>query len=456
MTRTDAEAADLAVGRPGRTRRSAVRAAPADGAAAPVRTVAIDIARAIAMLGMAITHYGGRLPGHTRPNELISFWDGRAMPLFLVVSGYAMSRFATARQRTGAEVAGRAVALLLLGLLLEHQVAALVILQFYGLYYAGVWALRRAPTGALVVTGALVAVAGAVLNVYARAWLESLSGAVPPTPDHAGELALLLHPITLALQLTVLGAYAFLPSFGFVVVGMVLARARRLDAARVIVASLAVLACSLAVTSAAEAIHPEPRGYVRDASGELHVTAERLRQLSSQAHMSPDAFLRSRLGPHPDDQEVIAVAALPEGAWRSPWRLVDAGRHSQMLGWVGAASGIALVIVGLCVALGRRRGRLQRSLAAAGTCSLTFYVAHLLLINLYWDGFRDWGMEPAGGALKAFAVFCAFVVAAVIWRRRHRRGPLEAVVARAGLAAAALDGAIRRAVARTASARSSP
>jgi uncharacterized membrane protein YeiB len=256
---------------------------------------------------------------------------------------------------------------------------------------------------------------------------------------------MLLHPITLALQLTVLGAYAFLPSFSFVIVGMLLARARRLDAARVIAAGLVLLACSMAVTSAAQAIHPEPLGYVRDASGKPHLTTERLRQLSSRAHVSPDAFLRSRLGPHPDEQDVIALAALPDDSWRSPWRLVSAGRHSQMLGWVGAASGIALVIVGMCVALGRRMGRLRRYLAAAGTCSLTFYVAHLLLINLYWNGFRDWGMHPAGGVLKAVAVFCCFVVAAALWRQRHRRGPLEAVVASAGLAAVQMADMIRRA-----------
>ena len=453
MTRTDTEAADLAVGRPGRTPLTAVGAAAAYDGAPLARTVDIDVARAVAMLGMAITHYGGRLPGHMRPNEVISFWDGRAMPLFLVVSGYAMSRFVTARDRTGAEVAGRAATLLLLGLLLEHQVGAFVILQFYGLYYAGVWALRRASARALVGVGALVALAGAGLNLYALAWLESLSGAAPPAPDHAGELGLLLHPITLALQLTVLGAYAFLPNFSFVIVGMVLARARRLDAARVIVAGLAVLACSMAVTSAAQAIHPEPRGYVRDASGKPHLTTERLRQLSSRADVSPDSFLRSRLGPHPDEQDVIALATFPDGSWRSPWRLVSADRHSQMLGWVGAAAGIALVIVGMCAALGRRKGRLRRYLAAAGTCSLTFYIAHLLLINLYWNGFRDWGMHPAGGVLKAVAVFCSFVVAAALWRQRHRRGPIEAVVARAGLAAVQMAGVVRRAMSRIGRAR---
>jgi uncharacterized membrane protein YeiB len=446
VTGPDAESAELGVRRPRRSSLSAVGAAAACDGAPSARTVGIDVARAVAMLGMAITHYGGRLPGHMRPNQIISFWDGRAMPLFLVVSGYAMSRFVTARNRTGAEVAGRGAALLLLGLLLEHQVGALVILQFYALYYAGAWALRRASAGALVGVGVLVALAGAGLNVYALAWLESVSGAVPPAPDHAGELGLLLHPITLALQLTVLGAYPLLPSFSFVAIGMVLARARRLDASRVIVAGLAVLACSAAVTSAAQAIHPEPRGYVRDASGKPHLTAERVRQLSSQARVSPDAFLRSRLGPHPDEQDVIALAALPDGPWRSPWRLVSAGRHSQMLGWVAEATGIALLIVGVCVALGRRMGRLWRALSAAGTCSLTFYIAHLLLINLYWNGFRDWGMHPGDGVLKAVATFCSFVVAAALWRRRHRRGPLEAVVARVGVAAVQTAGVVRRAV----------
>ena len=356
------------------------------------------------MLGMAITHYGGGLPGLYRPNQVIAFWDGRAMPLFLVVSGYAMRRFSTTRERTGGEVFGRAFMLLVLGLALEHQVGAYVILQFYAIYYGGVWLLRRAGQNHLVAACVGVAVVGAVAHIYAVSLAQRFAGPLPPAPSHVGELALLGHPATLLLQLAFLGEYAFFPSFAFVLVGMLAAGTDNSLAAkpvRLLGYGALLLVVALLLSHGAQTAHPKPAGFFRDASGRARLTTDRLDQLSRAAHLSGLEFVRSRLGPDPSDDAVIELATLPETQWRSPWRLASTREHSQMLGWIAASAGFALLVIGGCSILANRHRHLIQPIARAGQCALTFYVAHLLLINLYWDGFRNALQTPGSGLAKA-------------------------------------------------------
>ncbi|WP_088317924.1 hypothetical protein [Kineosporia sp. R_H_3] len=128
----------------------------------------------------------------------------------------------------------------------------------------------------------------------------------------------------------------------------------------------------------------------------------------------------------------------PTASW---WWLGTAGRHSGTGPDLLHTGGSALVVLGLFLlvfaALDRGRApvarRLLAPLVAVGSATLTLYTLHVLLLGATydWDGLRE--IPP--GAVLAAHVAVALAVAALVGAPR-RRGPLEALAAAAGRAAA--------------------
>jgi uncharacterized membrane protein YeiB len=112
------------------------------------------------------------------------------------------------------------------------------------------------------------------------------------------------------------------------------------------------------------------------------------------------------------------------------WWLATLAPHSTTPLDLAYTIGLGLLVLGVCILVGRTTTALLRPLAAAGSMTLTLYSLHLLLLS--------WSVMP-GGATGLFIQTVLVVAFALVWSRYHARGPLEELVAQA-------TGAVRRRV----------
>lgn len=329
------------------------------------------------MLGMFFAHFGpatGDLAEREQwPFRIVRFNDGRAMPLFVLLSGAGFTFLVRFKPRIS-RVLPRAAILLLAGLVLEGGLV-LVILHFYALYFIAGLLVHRLPDRALLLLAGAVIAVGALTTVYLTEHLpESYVMRGDPWFSHVPQLG---HPLPLLSHLAFTGGYPLFPSFAFFLVGMVLARHDLRP--RLVVTALVVGGLSLALA-----------GYALGWNTDVH-----------------------RRGLAPDST--------------SAWRFLSAAGHSQMPVWVIATTGGALAVVGFSLALCRAAPRATMPLVWAGQLALTFYVAHVFLLR---RPLRRWPYElsPAETIGAIVALFAAFVLVASLWRRYFKRGPAEAVM----------------------------
>ncbi len=96
-----------------------------------------------------------------------------------------------------------------------------------------------------------------------------------------------------------------------------------------------------------------------------------------------------------------------------------------------AGGGAACFIVGLCLILSDRLGKIGvlSVVAPAGRQTLTLYIAHILVGMVTLDLLGMLGGQTVGQAFVAALVFCAFsTIYALIWARWFPRGPVEALM----------------------------
>jgi uncharacterized membrane protein YeiB len=348
--------------------------APAVGARSRLdrRLVGIDVARALAFGGMLLAHY----VAPTRPGDagwlqaLDRIADGRAAPLFCVVLG--MGAALLVRGGTGdATLLRRAAVLMAAGLALgPHAGAVLLILPHYAVLLALAPVLRRLPSPALLgVAGAAFTVPSTVVALVDRHRLRAAAFG-----DRYHDVT---HPATIAAKVMWTGGYPVVGWLGFFAVGMWLVRLPLRDAAIrwwLVAGGLAVAALQPLATLGFEAAGRDPdRGF--------------------------GAFL-------------------------------DGRAHSNRLAWYVLATGSAVAVVALALAIdGRRRRGWTRPLVALGQLSLTAYLAHLAVGQAWVWPWRD-ADHPSLAAQFAVAglVFAGFALVATLWRVVLPRGPAEAVL----------------------------
>jgi uncharacterized membrane protein YeiB len=337
------------------------------------------------MLGMFISHYGAHIidrPERRWPSSVLRFNDGRAMPLFVMLSG-AGCVFICRHPNAWVRVCSRAALLLLAGLWLEGGLVA-VILHFYALYLVLGLLITHVPKSWWLALALVVTAVGAWVRIYA---VDDLPKPYIATDDSWwSALPQLGHPRLLLSHLMFTGLYPALPTMAFFLVGMWLAT-RDLRAPRT---PYRLIAVGLTLAAAGYAI-----GWNTD---------------DRRAQLDPEST--------------------------SAWRLLSAAGHSQMPAWIVGSTGFALVVIGVCLWLAPRLPRSTQVLAYAGQLALTFYVVHVFLLR---RGLRDWPWQMSPPAILAAiaGIYAAFVITANLWRRRFSRGPAEAILRFA-------DGASRR------------
>lgn len=330
------------------------------------RILGIDVARALAIVGMLAVHVGPTDAGGLL-GRLYAASHGRASVLFVLVAGIGVSLLAASRRRSlthaRAELGWRSLLLLGAGLALQeldHRV--LVILQTYALLFLLGAATLRWPDRWLLTAAAALAVLGPLTFL---AGLGLAPGTFDRDPVRLGD-----GPWGMAHGLFLSGSYPLVVWAVPFLLGLWLGR-RDLSAVR----SRAAL---MAGGGAVALVSPLAR--ILQGRGEL------------------------------------------EG-WA---RLLDASPHSQMPLWLVGSCGAAALVLGASLALARRWPRLAWPAAAMGQLALSVYVAHLLVLHGWGDVVRSDSVARAAVVVAAFSVLAALASSA--WRALLPRGPLEALL----------------------------
>ncbi|MEO1062251.1 MAG: acyltransferase family protein [Actinomycetota bacterium] len=329
------------------------------------RLIGMDVARAVAMIGMTIAHFVERSPDGGLGTSVKAFTDGRAMPLFVVLGGVGVTLLVTRSRTPDLDLLTRAAVLLPMGLVLqEHSLAIAVILQYYAVFFVLAVGIRRLPDVGLLVTAVGATVVGGITFQTIGTDRSSTLGW-----EGIGELP------GVFWALTINGYYPVLPTIAMFAVGMWLGR-RRLDDLAV-VRNLIAGGTALALA-----------GYVGG------------RRL---------------------------VDTLDAGPWTpgegfEASRLLDATDHSQMPAWVVGSIGTSVVALGLSLLVARRPSPVLTPFVVLGQMALTYYVFQAIIHDRWWP--RTESTQLQEYAYSA-AILVGFVLVAMVWRRYLGRGPLE-------------------------------
>jgi uncharacterized membrane protein len=340
----------------------------------------IDAARAIAVLGMVMLHFGPFPAPDTAVGNLYDVPHGRASVLFALLAGVAVALLVGDRShgrrqtRRPSLARGRLVfrgALLLpLGLWLQQlDHGALVILQYYALYFLLAALVLALPDRWLLAIGAAMLVGGPVIYL----WSKML---VPEWFTRREEPASLDDPVgKIVDDLLLTGAYPLVTWSAPLLIGLWIGR-RDLSSAWVRW-GLLVFGIALAVA----------------------------------APLAADWLAAVFVGPFQDPREPGFAG------------LLTAEPHSQMPLWMLGSIGSACAVLGGMLLLADLLPQMTWPLAAAGQLALTVYVGHLLLLDAYPELLRRETVPEAFFTVGVFMLLVA--VACTLWRAVLPRGPLE-------------------------------
>ncbi|PYY59016.1 hypothetical protein DEJ17_08785 [Curtobacterium sp. MCSS17_011] len=372
---------------------TAVRGASASG----TRLQGVDVARALALLGMMAAHVGGIAEqlDWTDPATWSAVAHGRPSTLFAVLAGVSIGLTSGRADPPGpptigrirARLAIRAVVVVVTGFaLMALDTPVYVILPTYGVLFLLVVPVLRVRPAALLGIAALCAV---------------------------------LSPLA---ALTIAPAYADAGMIG-VQLGLVYP----------VVTFLAYVLVGLAVARAGLGPHrrfPDdaPAAYGPCRWGEDR--GEQVVLLASGALVAATAYVAgSVLAPLPDDAALAFPGVPYAGEGSTPGQalaqlFLSPRDHSSSVVDVLGTAGVAVAVIALCTLVfdgrGRTVERIAFPLAAVGSMPLTVYSGHLVVIAMlptYPESAEAWGWFALGS-----------VVFAMLWRRFLGRGPLERVV----------------------------
>ncbi|MBF4613662.1 heparan-alpha-glucosaminide N-acetyltransferase domain-containing protein [Curtobacterium sp. VKM Ac-1376] len=361
------------------------------------RLQGVDVARAVALLGMMAAHVGGVADQleWTDPATWSAVAHGRPSALFAVLAGVSIGltsgRTAPPAPptigRVRARLAVRAAVVVAIGfVLIALDTPVYVILPTYGVLFllvVPVLRLRPAPLLGIAACAAVLSpiVATAIAPAYADAGM-------------VGVQLGLVYPVVTFLA--------------YVLVGLAVARSglgprRRFP------------------DDAPAACGPCRWGEARGRQVAL---------LASGALVAAAAYVVGAvLAPLPDDAALAFPGVPYAGASSTPAEalaqlFLSPRDHSSSIVDVIGSAGVAVAVIALCTLVFDGRGRIAERiafpLAAVGSMPLTIYSGHLVVIALlpaYPGSAEAWGWFALGS-----------VVFAMLWRRFLGRGPLERVV----------------------------
>ncbi|WP_349827648.1 heparan-alpha-glucosaminide N-acetyltransferase domain-containing protein [Brevibacterium litoralis] len=373
------------------------------------RSSGIDAARGLALFGMMATHVVAFLGPDGLPTWATVF-AGRASALFAILAGVSVV-LATRRvldapdgrgwARAAAGLVARGIVIALVGLALELFTASIaVILVNYGVMFVLAAAFLRCPTW--------------LLGLLAPAWLvgtpflsHAIRAATDATPEYTVPgFSMLATPGTFAEAILLTGYYPVIVWFGYLLVGMLLAR---LAAGRTWTPVTGLLlVCGGGALAA-----------FCHAASTLLLTWKGLAVLE---------VLTNRYPPYAQGSLEAALVTgsygtTPTDSW---WWLAIAGPHSGTPLDLLSTTGLAIAVLGLCIAADaalKDRTWALAPLSAPGSMPLSIYCGHVVAVEITKVTLPQ---TPAGD----FGEFVLHVVLAVVFAIGWKlfvgaRGPLE-------------------------------
>lgn len=375
----------------------------------PGRVVGLDVARALALVAMMATHVLDDVSdGAVTVSHQLA--GGRASALFAVLAGVSIAlmsgRSAPHRGRawaaTSAGLVVRALLIAAIGLLLgEVDAGIAVILTYYGVLFLLALPFLGLGPGPLALLAGVWLVAAPVVSHLVRPHL--------PRPSYDNPtFERLAAPGQLLSELTFTGYYPAVPWLAYVLAGLAVGRLA-LGSLRT-TAGVAVVGTALA------------------AAGWL--VSDLLLALPGARRSLGETFT----GPGAQDSLTLTLdrglyGSTPTGSW---WWLAVSSPHTATPFDLAHTTGTSLLLVAVCLVLGRLAPRLLAVVWGAGAMTLTLYSAHVLARRDGW-----WDADTPGTYLGQVAAVLAVGAA---FRLARRRGPLEAATGR-------VQAAVRRAAA---------
>ena len=339
------------------------------------RLIGLDLARFLAFFGMVVVHFNLMMVGAEGQgilSEIATGFEGRASALFVILAGIGLGLSGGGRmsRRTTGITLKRALFLLVLGLI-NLPIFDGDILHEYAFYF--LFGTLLLPFGIPVLLGVVLG-----LNLLFVLLFPVLDYGLARDWD-----SLAYHGLwTLngfGKHLIFDGWNPIIPWLGFFVTGMALAHlplSRRRVQHGLILTGLALIAVA---EVAVILLGPGLTGFIGD------------------------------FGP-------ISTSAIPP----TPF-------------YTGAATGIALLVLGLCLRFAQTAVilPLTRLLAPAGRQSLTLYLAHILIGMGVIEALGLDGGQSIEAAWLTVGVFCGLALLYChLWQIWFKRGPLEAVMRR--------------------------
>ncbi|WP_231587775.1 heparan-alpha-glucosaminide N-acetyltransferase domain-containing protein [Microbacterium oxydans] len=352
----------------------------------PPRILGLDIARGLAIIGMAGAHIG-ETPTFDWTD--IATWTdlvhGRSSILFAVLAGVSIALMTGRsalpdRERIPGirlQLIGRGAVIFVIGLGLEMlNTPIAVILTLYGLLYVAVIPFLRWRPWQLLIAAAVLALVGPALL--------ALLGAVT------------LHPYGAGVIFVLYGSYPITAWMAFVLGGMALGRlhVERVSTAAVALGAGVVLAVS---------------GYGLGAVGQAAGLGGSADAGTGASFSGWDSYPQALAATDPLGSALDAIFAVDP----------HSGGTAEIIG----SGGFALAVIALCVLLSRPLRWPLLPFGALGSMPLTAYTAHVIVIVLV--------SGPAGFVTSnAFwgVMIVGLLVATTLWSMCIGRGPLERLV----------------------------
>lgn len=404
------------------------------------RLLGIDIARAIALMGMFTQHvsvFGADGEGSTGlVNWVFTESAGRASVLFFVLSGVSLSIIAGRDSASASDGALRKRGFLLLtgGILLTTTLWPASILQHYGLaFLLAPWLLRLGRRGLAAATGAGL-IGGPVLLLFATNWTDDISGI------WSGRSGAWL--IENVWDILISGIYPMVLWIGFFTFGMLIGRVdlgerktllRLLAAAVVATIGFGLIAAELSDRYGDVGIEfseTEDSGDNALAGGgdEEEAFDESLWEEQKNGDfkfvgdeskldaLTEDGKFGSGSGEFSSFEEVPAD-------WRS---LYEVAGHSGRIGWTMQTGALAVAVMAFALLIPSMVTTALKPLAWMGSMSLTAYVVHILLVTDVYDRFvseADWTVVDK--ELAVLGLIGVMIALCAVFKRLFKVGPLE-------------------------------
>lgn len=382
----------------------------------------LDIARALAILGMFYAHTAPRLdePG-TIQQVLSDLPVGRSSILFAVLAGvslailtgrnipYTGERMRVARLR----IFGRAAALLVItGTLSLLGTPIALILSFYAAWFVCAlpftgWSAKRLFIGAGVF---------AVVGPLARVTLTWLFASLNLYGSGSNAFV---------VEVFVTGIYPGLVFMAFILAGMGLGRLditrRALQGGLILIGTVLMMigygSSWILGNMIVDKAQQGPTLSLPNGTNIVDVPPSILKKLDGNS-------IEGLGGPGNSDSSILNSGIGKGIRWDpvefpSPAELVTADPHTSTVFEAVGSGGFALALIGLCLFIGGLSRNLLFPLAAVGSMSLTAYATHVIAIAIEpdWSGSASW---------HPFLILSAGVlVGCSLWKAFFQRGPLE-------------------------------